>query len=244
MTLAPTTTAILRRARVLVVGVGGLGAPAAAALAEAGVGTIGLVDPDVVELSNLHRQPLYTEDAIGRPKVEAAAAHLRAIHPALAVEVARRRVGPDDAPLYARFDVVLDGTDSIAAKFTLSDLAVASDRPLVHAGVVGLRGQIFTIVPRTSACYRCVFEAPPPPDEAVSCTEAGVLGPLPALLGALQAAEAVRLVCGQAPLFADRLFTIDAWSGTWRSVPLARRLTCAVCGPGLAASAATRSVAP
>jgi adenylyltransferase/sulfurtransferase len=140
--------------------------------------------------------------------------------------------------------VLLDGTDSIAAKFVLSDLAVASGRPLVHAGVVGLRGQILTILPGTSACYRCLFEAPPPPDEAVSCTEAGVLGPLPALLGALQAAEAVRLLTGQAPLFADRLFTIDAWSGTWRSVPLARRLTCAACGPGREAPAATRSVAP
>jgi adenylyltransferase/sulfurtransferase len=244
MTLTPDTAAVLARARVLVVGVGGLGAPAAAALASAGVGTLGLVDPDVVELSNLHRQPLYTDDDLGRPKVEAAAARLRTIRPDLAVEGMCRRVGADDARLCSRFDAVLDGTDSIAAKFTLSDLAVASGRPLVHAGVVGLRGQLLTILPGTSACYRCLFEAPPPPGEAVSCTEAGVLGPLPALLGALQAAEAVRLVCGQAPLFANRLFTIDAWSGTWRSVPLARRLTCAACGPGPTASAATRSVTP
>jgi len=244
MTLALQTDALLAGARVLIAGVGGLGAPAAAALADAGVGTLALVDPDVVELSNLHRQPLYTEDAIGRPKVEVAAAHLRALRPGLIVETECRRVGPDDVHLCSRFDLLLDGTDTIATKFVLSDLAVASGRPLVHAGVIGFRGQILTVLPGTSACYRCLFEAPPPPGEAVSCTEAGVLGPLPALVGALQAAEAVRLVCGQPPLFADRLFTIDAWSGTWRSVPLARRLTCAACGPGLAAPVATRSVAP
>jgi adenylyltransferase/sulfurtransferase len=243
MTLAPTAHADLARARVLIVGVGGLGAPAAAALVAAGVRTLALVDPDTVELSNLHRQPLYDEGVLGQPKVAVAAARLRALDPGLRVETVARRVGDDDAALFARFDVILDGTDSIDAKFLLSDLAVAAGRPLVHAGVVGTRGQILTIVPRRTACYRCVFEAPPPPDEAVSCTEAGVLGPLPALVGALQAAEAVRLLAGDTPMFADRLLTIDAWSGTWRSVPLARRLTCAACGPGLGVPTATRSVA-
>jgi adenylyltransferase/sulfurtransferase len=244
MTPAPTTKTTLALARVLVVGVGGLGAPVAAALADAGVGTLGLVDPDVVDVSNLHRQPLYDESTVGHAKVAAAAVRLLARHPALTVEAERRRLGPDDADLVARFDLVVDGTDSIAAKFLLSDLAVATGRPLVHAGVVGFRGQVLTILPGTSACYRCIFETPPPAEETVSCTDAGVLGPLPALLGALQAAEVVRLLAGGAPAFADRLFTMDAWGGTWRSVPLARRLTCAACGPGLGAPAATRSIAP
>ena len=235
-TLVPTPDADLARARVLIVGVGGLGAPAAAALVAAGVGTLGLADADAVELSNLQRQPLYDERAIGRPKVAVAAERLRALDPALRVETLARRVGDGDAALLARFDVILDGTDSIAAKFLLSDLAVAAGRPLVHAGVVGMRAQLLTIVPRETACYRCVFETPPPPDEAGSCTEAGVLGPLPALVGALQAAEAVRLLVGDAPLFADRLLTIDVWTGTWRSVPLARRLACAGCSPRSVAS--------
>jgi len=244
MAPAPTRTPNeLARARVLIAGVGGLGAPAAEALAAAGVGTLGLFDPDVVEVSNLHRQPLYDDDAIGRPKAAVAAERLRALAPGLDVEWERRAITAGDAPLVARFDVLLDGTDSIAAKFLMNDLAVATERPLVHAGVVGGRAQLLTVLPRRTACYRCIFETPPPPEEAVSCTEAGVLGPLPALVGALQAAEAVRVLRGDAPSFADRLLTIDAWSGTWRSVPLARRLTCAACGPGLGAPAAARSIA-
>src|SRR5262245_1807069 len=186
----------LARTRVLIAGVGGLGAPAAEALAAAGVGTLGLFDPDVVDVSNLHRQPLYDDDAIGRPKAAVAAERLRALAPGLDVEWDRRAITAGDASLVARFDVLLDGTDSIAAKFLLNDLAVAADRPLVHAGVVGLRAQLLTVLPRRTACYRCIFEAPPPPEEAVSCTEAGVLGPLPALAGALQAAEAIRVLRG------------------------------------------------
>jgi len=240
MTPAPHTDDALARARVLIVGVGGLGAPAAAALAEAGVGTLGLADPDVVEASNLHRQPLYDDAAIGAPKVDVAAGRLRALRAGLGVEALRLRV-ETQASLLARFDVVIDGTDSIPSKFALNDLAVAVGRPLVHAGVVGMRGQLLTVLPGRTACYRCVFESPPPPDDLVSCTEAGVLGPLPAFVGALQAAEAVRICTGAAPLFADRLLSIDALSGTWRSVPLARRLSCAACGPRDSASAATRS---
>jgi adenylyltransferase/sulfurtransferase len=234
----------LARSRVLIAGVGGLGAPAAEALAAAGVGTLGLFDPDVVDVSNLHRQPLYDDDAVGRPKAAVAADRLRALAPALRIEWGCRAIASGDARLVAGFDLLVDGTDSIAAKFLMNDLAVAADRPLVHAGVVGGRAQLLTVLPRRTACYRCIFETPPPPDEAVSCTEAGVLGPLPGLAGALQAAEAVRLLRGERPAFADLLLTIDVWSGTWRSIPLARRLTCAICGPGLGASAATRSVAP
>ena len=245
MAPAPTReTDLLARKRVLVAGVGGLGAPAAEALAAAGVGTLGLFDPDVVDVSNLHRQPLYDDDAVGRPKAAIAADRLRALTPGLDVEWERRAITAGDAPLVARFDLLLDGTDSIPAKFLMSDLAVAANRPLVHAGVVGLRAQLLTVLPRRTACYRCIFETPPPPEEAVSCTEAGVLGPLPALAGALQAADAIRVLRGDDAAFADRLLTIDAWSGTRRSVPLARRLTCAACGTGLGAPAATRSIAP
>lgn len=223
------TTSRLARSRVLVVGVGGLGAPAALALASAGVGTLGLIDPDRVELSNLHRQPPYEPADVGRPKVDVAAARLRALARSLRVDVWRERFTAEHAPLVRGFDVVLDGTDSIAAKFLVSDACVATGIPLVHAGVLGLRAQVLTVVPGRSACVRCVFEQPPPPGDVPSCQEAGVLGPVPALAGALQAAEAVRLLTGRTLAYADSLLTIDLAAGRWRRVPLARRTGCPAC---------------
>jgi len=221
--------ASLRDARALIVGVGGLGSPAAMALADAGVGTLGLVDPDTVELSNLHRQPLYVDSDLGRPKVDAAATRLRAEHPALHVETWRLRFDLDAARLLDGFDVVLDGTDSVAAKFAVSDAAVARRIPLVHAGAIGTSAQLLTIVPGETACYRCLFEEPPPPDEVASCQEAGVLGPAVVLAGSLQAADAVRVLSGVAPLFADRLLAFDTHAGSWRRVVVAPRPGCPAC---------------
>ncbi|HZP42022.1 MAG TPA: HesA/MoeB/ThiF family protein [Candidatus Binatia bacterium] len=219
----------LGAARILVVGVGGLGSPAAAALAAAGVGTLGLVDPDAVEVSNLPRQPLYETADVGRPKVAAAAARLAALAPGIAVEPHARRFGAGDAALAARFEVVLDGTDTIAAKFAVNDACVAAGVPLVHAGVLGLRAQVMTVLPGRSACYRCVFEEAPPPGDVPSCDEAGVLGPTVAFAAALQAAEAIRLATGSEPLFADRLLAIDLGAGRHRRVPLARNPRCQSC---------------
>jgi molybdopterin/thiamine biosynthesis adenylyltransferase len=226
--------------RVVLIGVGGLGAPAATALAAAGVGTLGLVDPDVVELSNLHRQPLYTGADLGRPKVEVAAERLRGLAPALRVATWRARFGPSDAHLLRAFDVVLDGTDTIAAKFVVSDAAVAAGVPLVHAGVLGFRAQLLTVLPGRSACYRCVFEEAPPPGDVPSCQEAGVLGPVAALAGALQAAEAIRLLAGEPPVYANALLAFDTQAGRWRTVPVAPNPRCPVCAP----RAAERSHAP
>jgi adenylyltransferase/sulfurtransferase len=227
----------LTRARVLVVGVGGLGSPAASALGAAGVGCLGLVDSDVVELSNLHRQSLYATADIGRPKVEVAAEQLGAAHPALRIERYPLRFGAEHAALARRFDVVLDGTDSIAAKFAVNDAAVAAGVPLVHAGVLGFRAQLLTVLPGASACYRCVFEEPPPPGDVPSCEEAGVLGPTAALAGALQAAEVVRLLVGR-PALAGRLLSVDLLTGRHRLVPLAPNPRCPAC-----ADAAPRSEA-
>ncbi len=230
----------LARSRALVIGVGGLGAPAAMALAAAGVGTLGLIDPDVVELSNLHRQPLYASADVGRAKVEVAAERLGALAPALRVETWRARFGPADAHLLGSFDVVLDGTDTIAAKFVLSDAAVAAGVPLVHAGVLGFRAQLLTVLPGRSACYRCVFEEAPPPGDVPSCQEAGVLGPVTALAGALQAAEALRLLTGLPPAHANALLAVDTQAGSWRTVPVAPNPRCPACAP----RAAERSHAP
>src|SRR4029453_3127256 len=176
----------LHDARALIIGVGGLGSPAAMALAGAGVGTLGLVDPDTVELSNLHRQPLYGEGDLGHAKVDAAATRLRAQPPHLRLETHRVRFDLDAASLLDDVDVVLDGTDSVAAKFAVNDAAVARRVPLVHAGAIGTRAQLLTILPGETACYRCLFEEPPPSDEVASCQEAGVLGPSVVLAGALQ----------------------------------------------------------
>src|SRR5262245_64028022 len=230
MQTSRSTRPALADARILVVGVGGLGSPAAMALAGAGVGTIGLVDPDRVEPSNLHRQPLYGEADVGRPKVDAAAARLRAGHPRLRVETAAVRFVAGSSALLGGFDVVLDGTDSVAAKFDVNDAAVAAGVPLVHAGAIGWQAQLLTVLPGTSACYRCLFEEPPPPDEVASCQEAGVLGPTVVLAGTLQAAEAIRLLSGTAPSFADRLLAIDTRTGTWRRVAVRRRPGCPACG--------------
>jgi molybdopterin/thiamine biosynthesis adenylyltransferase len=224
------TASGIETGRALVIGVGGLGCPAALALARAGVGTIGLVDPDVVDLSNLHRQLLYRDADVGRPKVDVAAARLRAVAPDCRVVATRARFEAGDATRLAEFDVVLDGTDSIAAKFAVSDAAVAARVPLVHAGAIGFQAQVLTILPGVSACYRCIFEEAPPEGDVPACDEAGVLGPVPALAGALQAAETLRLLAGEPPLFADRLLSMDLRAGTWRSVPVARSAHCAACG--------------
>lgn len=235
--------AALAPARALVIGVGGLGAPAAGVLADAGVGTIGLVDPDCVEASNLHRQPLYTDADIGRPKVEAAAARLRRDHPGLAVRPMRARFDAELAPLLDQFDVVLDGTDSIAAKFVVNDAAVGRGVPLVHAGALGARAQLMTVLPGRGACYRCLFEDPPPPGDVPSCQEAGVLGPAVVLAGTLQAAEAVRLLAGDPPLFASRLLLVDTWRGSWRSIVVTPRPSCPACGRLHRDAEAQRSIA-
>lgn len=245
MTTPDATIDALAAARVLVVGVGGLGCPAAAALADGGVGTIGLVDPDAVEPSNLPRQTLYDDRDVGRPKVAAAAARLGATHPGLRVETDRRRVGAHDVALLQGWDVVLDGTDTVAAKFAVNDAAVAAGVPLVHAGAIGFRAQLMTVLPGGgSACYRCLFEEAPPPEDAPSCDAAGVLGPAVHLAGALQAAEALRLLAGRPPLFADRLLTLDCRDGAWRTIPLARRADCATCGSGTRPEPHGRSCRP
>ncbi len=225
----PSGQVALARARVLVVGVGGLGSPAAWVLARAGVGTLGLVDHDVVEVSNLHRQPLYDRGDVGTPKVTAAAARLRALAPGLRLVTWQERFGPGHAALLSGFDLVLDGTDSIASKFDLNDAAVVAGVPLVHAGVLGFRAQLMTVLPGRSACYRCVFEEAPPPADVPSCSEAGVLGPTTAFAGALQAAEAIRLLTGRGALFADRLLTVDLYTGRFRTVPLAPSPRCPAC---------------
>jgi adenylyltransferase/sulfurtransferase len=224
-------------ARVLVVGVGALGCAAADALVHAGVGHLGLVDPDVVERSNLHRQLLHRHADLGRPKIESAAAKLGVRYPAVRLTLARERIDAVNVDrLLAGYDCIVDATDGITSKFVLNDGAVRLGVVLVHAGIVRFQGQVMTVVPRRSACLRCLFEEPLEASDMPSCQEAGVLGSLAGTIGLLQAAEVVRYLSGTGPLLTDRLLTYDALAGRWRQVRLHSNPACAICGPGLAAA--------
>jgi adenylyltransferase/sulfurtransferase len=215
---------------VLVIGVGALGCAVAEALAAAGIGRLALVDHDRVERSNLHRQLLHRAADLGRPKVESAAETLVARHPTVAVTTAAVRFDAANAPaLAADHGCLVDATDGIATKFLINDAAVALGRPLVHAGILGFQGQLMTVLPGVSACYRCLFGAPPEEGSIPSCQEAGVLGSLAGTIGILQAAEAIRIVSGAGALLADRLLTYDALGGRWRHVRLKRNRDCPAC---------------
>ena len=228
---AQGVSARVRNGKVLVVGVGGLGCPAALGLAVAGVGTIGLADADRVELSNLQRQILHFTPDVGVPKVASAQRKLHALNAGLRVETHAVHVRADNLlELFRGYDFVIDGTDGVGAKFLINDGAVLTGTPLSHAGVVGFQGQALTVIPGETTCLRCLFPVSPDPDETPSCQQAGILGSLAGMLGSLQAAEAVKYLHGQGELLRDRLATCDALSGRWRTVPIRRNPRCPLCG--------------
>ena len=218
--------------RVLVVGVGGLGSPAALTLALAGVGTLGLVDADRVELSNLHRQILHSTPDIGRPKVDSATEKIQKLNPSITVVTHNERLHAGNlAAIFAGYDFIIDATDGVATKFLLNDGAVLLDKPLSHAGIVQFHGQALTILPRQTTCLRCLFPVPPQPDENPTCQEAGILGSLAGSLGSVQAAEAVKYLSGEGDLLTDRLLTYDALALRWREVRVRPSRHCPLCGP-------------
>lgn len=229
--MATSSAERLRRASVLIVGVGALGCAAAEALAAAGVGRLGLVDPDTVERSNLHRQLLHRTADVGRPKVESAAEKLAARYETVTLAPVMVRLDDSNADvLLSGHDCVVDATDGVATKFVVNDAAVRCGRPLVHGGIVRFLGQLMTILPGRSACYRCLFGAPPEASDVPSCQDAGVLGSLAGTIGLLQAAEAIRYLTGIGTLLTDRLLTYDALTGRWRQVRLRRNPACSACG--------------
>ncbi len=218
--------------KVLVVGVGGLGSPAALALALAGVGTIGLVDADRVEMSNLHRQILHFTPDIGKPKVDSAKEKIQQINPSIAVLTYQERLHAGNlAEVFAAYDFIIDGTDGVATKFLINDGAVLLDTPLSHAGIARFHGQALTILPRQTTCLRCLFPVPPHPDENPTCQEAGILGSLAGSLGSVQAAEAVKYLSGAGALLTDRLLTYDALACRWREVRVRPSPRCPLCSP-------------
>ncbi len=219
----------LLQARVLIVGVGGLGSPAALYLAAAGAGTLGLVDSDTVSLSNLQRQILHSTADLGRPKVDSAAARLRALNPDTQLLLFPERLTAARAPaLLAGFDFVLDCTDNFPSKFLVADACHAARIPYSHAGILGLTGQALTVFPGRTACLRCVFDPPPPPDPAAGPNP--VLGVAPGLFGALQAAEAIKVLLHIGTPLTNTLLHIDLLCLQFRQTPVRQNPDCPLCG--------------
>ena len=221
----------IRASRVLLIGAGGLGAPAALYLAAAGVGTIGLIDDDDVDVSNLQRQVIHATAAVGRPKVDSAAEAIRALNPDVEVVAHRTRLTADNArDLLGGWDVVIDGTDNFPTRYLVNDAAVMLGLPLVHGAVLGFNGQVGVFDAGRGPCYRCLHPAPPPAGSVPSCAEAGVLGVLPGIVGTMQAAEALKLVIGGGQPLLGRLAMLDAWGAHLREIPVAKNPACPVCG--------------
>jgi molybdopterin/thiamine biosynthesis adenylyltransferase len=222
----------LKNARVLVIGAGGLGAPVLQYLAAAGVGTIGVIDDDTVENSNLQRQVIHTDARIGMPKVFSAEMAMKAQNPFVTVRPYNRRLTADIAKdLFAEYDLILDGTDDTATRYLVNETAVALKLPLVSAAISPWEGQISIFDPsRGGPCYACVFPDPPAPGIAPSCAEGGVLGPLPGVLGAMMAVEAVKLLAGAGEPLIGRMLIYDALYAETRTIVVKRRQDCVICG--------------
>lgn len=222
----------LKKGRVLCVGLGGLGSPLATYLAAAGVGTLGLLDFDVVDASNLHRQPLHGTKDVGRPKVESAAEKLRQINPHVDLRLHALRLTAENAlQLFGEYDVIADGTDNFPTRYLVNDACVLSGKPNVYASVFRFEGQISVFWARHGPCYRCVFPDPPPPGTVPSCAEGGVLGVLPGIIGSLQAAEVIKLLLGIGQPLIGKLLLADIGASQFRTISLQKSATCPICGP-------------
>lgn len=218
-------------AKVLIIGAGGLGSPAALYLAAAGVGTIGIADADNVDLSNLQRQVIHHTSDIGKPKVESAAEKMRAINPDVEVRTYHEWVRAANIREMIRdYDFVIDGTDNFAAKFLINDACVLERKPFSHGGILRFNGQTMTVRPGESACYRCAFRGMPPKGVVPSCSEAGILGAVAGMLGTIQAAEALKYILGVGELLTDSLLVFDAKDMSFSKVQMGPNPKCAVCG--------------
>jgi len=218
-------------AKVLLIGAGGLGSPAALYLAAAGVGTLGVVDMDVVDLSNLQRQILHTNDRIGMPKVESARMTLQGLNPDVRVIEFREHLSSENAfRIFEQFDIIVNGCDNFPTRYLANDACVLLKKPLVDGAIWQFEGQATVFNPPAGPCYRCMFPEPPPPGAVPSCAEAGVLGVLPGLVGSVQALEAIKLILGIGKPLIGRLMHFDTLAGEVRVLKLRRDPNCKVCG--------------
>lgn len=221
----------ISQAKVLIVGAGGLGSPVSLYLSAAGVGEIGIIDDDNIDLSNLQRQIIHTTAEVGTPKVLSAQKKLNALNPHTKINTYHYRLSASNAlELVKQYDVVVDGTDNFGTKFLVNDACVLAGKPLCYGGILRFSGQVMSINPKVSACYACIFDSPPPPDSVPSCSSAGVLGAVAGTIGSIQALEVLKIILGVGePLF-DRILSIDALSMDFRKVKITKNPQCRVCG--------------
>jgi molybdopterin/thiamine biosynthesis adenylyltransferase/rhodanese-related sulfurtransferase len=232
----------LLKSKVLLLGAGGLGSPAALYLGAAGVGTIGIVDADVVDASNLQRQIIHATSRVGMPKVESAAEALAELNPDVKVVAHKERLNSSNVDrIFGDYEVIVDGTDNFPTRYLVNDASVFLGKPVVHGSIFRFDGQVTTFIPEKAAkklglaaaspCYRCLYPEPPPPHLAPSCQEAGVLGILCGIVGTLQATEAIKILLGKGTTLAGRLMTYDSLKMKFRELKLRRDPSCPVCGP-------------
>ncbi|MBK8276935.1 MAG: molybdopterin-synthase adenylyltransferase MoeB [Nitrospira sp.] len=223
----------LKRAKVLLIGAGGLGSPAGLYLAAAGIGTIGLVDGDVVDLSNLQRQIMHSTATLGKPKVESGKQTLSAINPEITINAYHQLVDVDNIiPLISQYDIVLDGSDNFTTRFLVNDACFFAKKTLISASMFRFEGQLTAIKPHQGyPCYRCLYPEPPPAGLVPNCQEAGVLGVLAGTMGILQASEAIKEILGIGETIADKLVIYDALEMKFRKVSRPKDPACPLCGP-------------
>ncbi len=221
----------LLSSKVLIVGAGGLGAPAGLYLAAAGVGTIGIIDSDKVDLSNLQRQIIHHTSDIGTEKVDSAKAKIQAINPDVTVQTYQRRLTAENiSEIIRQYDFIIDGTDNFPAKFLINDACYFEKKAFSHAGILRFDGQLITVLPGETTCYRCIFRSPPPAGVVPSCSEAGVLGVLAGVIGLLQATEAMKYLLGIGELLTNALLVYNALEMRFYRVKLNRNPNCPLCG--------------
>lgn len=221
----------LLQSRVFIVGAGGLGCPVGYYLAAAGVGTIGIIDNDTVELSNLQRQIAHSVRTLGMPKIDSAKATFEALNPDVKVVGIRDRITKDNIlDLIRDYDVVVDGSDNFPTRYLVNDACVMLKKPLVSGAILRFEGQVSTVLPGEGHCYRCLFEEMPPPGLVPSCQEAGVLGAITGVVGALQATEVLKVLLGKGDVLKNTLLIYDALKTTFRRVKVPKNPNCAVCG--------------
>jgi molybdopterin/thiamine biosynthesis adenylyltransferase/rhodanese-related sulfurtransferase len=221
----------LKNARVLLIGAGGLGSPSALYLAAAGVGTLGLVDFDVVDVTNLQRQIIHGSKDVGRPKIESAKDRIADVNPHIHVEAFETPLTSANALEIAKdFDIIVDGTDNFATRYLTNDTSVLLGKPNVYGSIFRFEGQSSVFATAEGPCYRCLFREPPPPGLVPSCAEGGVLGVLPGLIGTIQATEAIKLILGVGDNLIGRLLLVDTLSMTFRNVKIRKDPTCPACG--------------